>query len=223
MEGESRDIERIAGAVADAVRQSLSRTPPSGLQAATFSRVSSLKSSRGSGESSSSTTVTASRLSGVSKRKMPAPSAFGKRRKSEKTKPSVRAPITYIRDIMCLPKTYHRPGSANISIPRTDKRNSISEAGLIGKVEFRSDMSSLEVRQEICKVFADAMCADKLDIETGKIFPFYYLQRIGPGSRTLCIPSVSSDFEWNGKKVATLAKSGGMIYILADSLLKQVK
>ena len=54
------------------------------------------------------------------------------------------------------------------------------------------------------------------------MFPFTYLQRTGPGSRTLCVPSVSSTFEWDGKKVSTLAKSGGIIYILADSFLPDI-
>ena len=123
---------------------------------------------------------------------------------------------------MCLPKSYCVPGTGSVSIPRTDKKNAIAEAGLMGKVQFRSDMCNTEVRQQICKVFATAMNLKKLEIDEGKLFPFQYLQRIGPSSRTLCVPSVSSDFEWDGKQVLTLAKSGGMIYILADSLLSQV-
>jgi hypothetical protein len=113
-------------------------------------------------------------------------------------------------------------GGGSVSIPRTERRNGIADAGLVGKVEFRSDMCNTEVRQQICRVFATAMNLEKFEIDEGKLFPFHYLQRIGPGSRTLCVPTVSSDFEWDGKQVATLAKSGGMIYILADSILSQV-
>ena len=56
--------------------------------------------------------------------------------------------------------------------------------------------------------------------EEGDLFPFKYLQRTGAGSRTLCVPSVATTFEWNGRKVSTLAKSEGIIYILADSTLR---
>lgn len=126
----------------------------------------------------------------------------------------------YIRDIMCLPRSYRNVESGNVPIPRTERRNIIAEAGLIGKVEFRSDMTDQEVRQEICKVFASPMGLTKTAIEQGDLFPFTYLQRTGPGSRTLCVPSVI--FQWDGKKVSTLAKSGGIIYILADSHLPEI-
>ncbi len=131
-----------------------------------------------------------------------------------------KAPICYIRDMMCLPKSYRNKDIANIVIPRTERRNTIAEAGLIGKVEFRSDMSDLEARSEICKVFAEPMGLTDSLINHGELFPFTYLQRTGPGSRTLCVPFLSTNFQWDGKKVATLAKSGGTIYILADVSLK---
>lgn len=121
---------------------------------------------------------------------------------------------------MCLPKFYRQQDCVNISIPRTEKRNCIAEAGLIGKVEFRSDMSDTEVRKEICKVFAAPMGLTDALINRGVLFPFTYLQRTGPSSKTLCVPSISSDFQWDGKKVSTLAKSSGIIYILADSTLE---
>ena len=89
-------------------------------------------------------------------------------------------------------------------------------------MEFRSDTTDQEVRQEIGKVFAVPMGLTKTSIEQGNLFPFTYLQRIGPGSRTLCVPSISSTFQWDGKKVSTLAKSGGTIYILADSCLPEI-
>ena len=53
------------------------------------------------------------------------------------------------------------------------------------------------------------------DIESGKRLEFLYLQRAGAGARSLCIPAVTSSFEWSGRQVATLAKSGGIIYILS--------
>ena len=88
-----------------------------------------------------------------------------------------------------------------------------------GGVQVRYDWSR---RQEICKVFATPMGLTKMAIEQGNLFPFTYLQRTGPGSRTLCVPSVSSSFQWDGKKVSTLAKSDGIIYILADSRLPEI-
>ena len=59
----------------------------------------------------------------------------------------------------------------------------------------------------------------KLNVEGGEMFPFKYLQCTGAGSRTLCVPAVSESFLWNGRQVSTLAKSGGMIYILAQASL----
>ena len=160
--------------------------------------------------------------SGDRKRRFPIPSAIRKRRKNMPEYKSTRPAICYIRDIMCLPRSYRNSDSGNVPIPRTEKRNSIAEAGLIGKVEFRSDMTDQEVRQEICKVFARPMGLTKASVEQGNLFPFIYLQRTGPGSRTLCVPSISSTFQWDGKKVSTLAKSGGIIYILADSCLPEI-
>ena len=36
------------------------------------------------------------------------------------------------------------------------------------------------------------------DIESGKRLEFLYLQRAGAGARSLCIPAVTSSFEWAG-------------------------
>ena len=77
-------------------------------------------------------------------------------------------------------------------------------------------MNSEEVLVEIYKVFEQPMGLTKTEIDGGLLFPFTYLQRPGAGSRCLCTPSVSPDFEWNGRQVATLAKAGGFIYIAAD-------
>ena len=54
------------------------------------------------------------------------------------------------------------------------------------------------------------------ELEQGELFPFKYLQRTGAGSRTLCVPSVAESFDWSGRQVSTLAKSGGIIYIWAE-------
>ena len=78
-------------------------------------------------------------------------------------------------------------------------------------------MSAEEMKSEICWVFARPLGLSAEDIQEKRLFPFHYLQRTGAGSRTLCLPAISGSFEWNGRQVATLAKSGGFIYILADS------
>lgn len=36
---------------------------------------------------------------------------------------------------------------------------------------------------------------------------------------SLCLPAVKESFEWGGKKVASLCKSGGFIYLIADDYL----
>ena len=76
---------------------------------------------------------------------------------------------------MCLPQSYCNVESGNVSIPCTERRNTIAEAGLIGKVEFRSDMTDQEVRQEICKVFTTPIGLTNAAIEQGNLFPFTYL------------------------------------------------
>ena len=124
---------------------------------------------------------------------------------------------------MCLPLSFRNADGGKVSIPRTEKRNAIAEVGLIGKVEFRSDMTGLEVRQEICTVFAKPIGLTKTSIDNGDLFPFTYLQRTGAGSHTLCVPSVSSMFQWDGKKVSTVAKSSGFIYMLADSCFPETE
>ncbi len=77
-------------------------------------------------------------------------------------------------------------------------------------------MSAQDICDEICHVFATPM---GLEAEETKHFPFISLQRTGAGSRSLCLPAVSPTFLWNGRQVATLAKSGGFIYIIATKEL----
>ena len=149
------------------------------------------------------------------KQKFQPPSAFVKRAKKSAGGPKA---TSYIRDVMCLPQEWcHDEG--HISIPRLDRRKTLASAGLIGKVEFNSDMSPEEVKSVICNAFAIPMGVSERDIEEGRLFPFKYLQRIGAGSRTLHVPATSSSITWNGRQVATLAKSSGMIYIMAESTL----
>ena len=71
------------------------------------------------------------------------------------------------------------------------------------------------MKREISTVFSKPFNLSPDDIGEGKCFQFDYLQRTGAGSHTLCMPTVTPSFEWSGRQVATLAKSGGCIYILA--------
>lgn len=133
-------------------------------------------------------------------------------------------PITYVRDIVCLPQEYQAAISGlsaeqNIPIPRGSQRAALAEVGLFGKIQFSSLMTPEQVHKEICQIFAKPMGLSVHDLEDNKFFPFHYLQRTGAGSRSLCAPAVSSSFEWNGRQVATLAKSSGYLYIVADEPL----
>ena len=148
------------------------------------------------------------------KRKLPPPAFKESRRVSQQASNKV---TNYVRDILCLPRSWVAD-DGRIAIPRGERRSFLAETGLIGKVQFHSDMSEKEVRMEICKVFAKPMGLCVVT-EEGDLLPFKYLQRTGAGSRTLCVPSVATTFEWNGRQVSTLAKSGGIINILADSTM----
>ena len=102
--------------------------------------------------------------------------------------------VQYLRDIFCLPQEYQD------SVPRGTRRSNLAsnEIGLFSKIEFSSDWSAERMKKEICAVFAKPFCLSAEDIEGGKCFPFNYLQRTGAGSRTLCVPAVAANFEWNG-------------------------
>ena len=133
---------------------------------------------------------------------------------SKKLKAPVRL-TQYVRDILLLPSEFKGPNN-NVSIPRSKKRTMLAQAGLVGKIELNSGMNESDVREEVCEVFSQVMGLTEDDIKNEHFFQYVYLQRAGAGSRTLCVPSVKESFKWNGKKVATLAKSGGVIYILAQ-------
>ncbi len=96
----------------------------------------------------------------------------------------------------------------------------LSDAGLLGKFEFNSDMSGDDVSKEICKVFSGPFQLPSSLIERGERFKFKYLQKSGEGTRSLCCPTVKEDFEWSGRVVSTLAKSGGCIYLLAGESIE---
>ena len=110
-----------------------------------------------------------------------------------------------------------------MTIPRGEKRNYLAENGLLEKIEFNSEMSAEDIKVEVCRVFASPMGLSEDDITEQKIVEFRFLQRTGAGSRILCVPSVSDNFEWNARHVSTLAKSGGIIYIQAIDDLKGFK
>ena len=120
-----------------------------------------------SGGGPSGLTTGGGQCSSGRKRRFPIPSVIRKRRKNMPEHKSMRPATCYIRDIMCLPRSYRNVENGNVPIPRTERRNAIAEAGLIGKVEFRSDMTDQEVRQEICKVFARPMGLPRVSVEQG--------------------------------------------------------
>lgn len=80
--------------------------------------------------------------------------------------------------------------------------------GLVGKIHFTSDMSELELMDEVRSVFSEAMKSDDT-------FPFTFLQVTGSGSKTFAILSLSARFRWNAKQVVGLGGQG-CIYILAE-------
>ena len=72
------------------------------------------------------------------------------------------------------------------------------------------------MQEEITRVFAMPFGLTTDDILAGERVKFSYLQRTGGGARSLCVPSVTSEFKWSGRQVSTLAKSGSVIYILSE-------
>ena len=134
--------------------------------------------------------------------------------KKRKKFPGGRACKTthYVQDILCLPRSWCK-NPQHVVIPCGTRRSFLAENGLLGKIQFDSDMSAEEMRIEVCKVFSYPM---GLSASERKL---RFLQRTGASSRTLCVPSVSDDFEWNACHVSTLAKSGGIIYIQAIDML----
>ena len=115
-------------------------------------------------------------------------------------------PLTYERDIICLPKNMR--GKGNIKIPRfRSARKMLAKNRLIGKVALTSDMDEDKIQSEICSVFHTAM--------RDPIFPFTVLQAAGGTSKSLTIPSLSTSYRWTASAVA--GKNAKVpIYILAE-------
>lgn len=147
------------------------------------------------------------------------PSLFDnvRKRKRGKKAQAVKV-ISYVRDVILLPMEFKKR-DGEICIPRCGKRSLLGKAGLVGKLELSSDMSDEDVRREICEVFATPMGLSEPDLKINNFFRFTYLQRAGAGSRSLCLPSVKDNFEWNGRQVASLAKAGSFIYLMAEEEL----
>ncbi len=146
-------LESIVGAVSSAIRQSLSgrllsvnppnapaRTPPSA-----FERACDLRPKRP---------------------KFMPPSLFESnrnRKRGRKSKSDAPKVVSYVRDIVLLPKQFEKKGE--ISIPRATKRSRLGMAGLVGKIDINSDMSDFDVGKEICEIFSTPMGLSKEDIE----------------------------------------------------------
>lgn len=128
----------------------------------------------------------------------------------------------YVREVVLLPKEYAKGNI--VSVPRCGSRTELGRAGLIGKIEFHSNMSAEEMCTEVCEVFAVPMGLSVEDIKSKRFFKYDYLQKAGNGSKSLCVPTTKDTFEWSGRQVASLAKSGSFIYLAArKNLLGWVK
>ena len=224
----AESVEAIAGAVANAIRQSLSPdTPGAAANTSVFRRSTSNQEPvpvarsgtyRPLGAStSSSTTYEVARDIRIRKRpKFSPPSLFENMRSRRSKRPGQPAKvINYVRDVVLLPNEF-RARNGEISVPRASRRSKLGQAGLVGKIEIDSDMTGEQVRVEVCLVFSSPMGLLESDVKNGDLFPFSYLQRTGAGAKSLCLPAVKDSFEWTGKKVASLAKSGCYIYLLAE-------
>ena len=211
-------VNELAGAVANALMQSISTAS---------SRTTSSRPGSSSGIHDHQQSSTASRFDLAANLRPASPkrprfcpptlfenarrSGCGRSGRDRRDVPKV---VHYTRDIILLPPDC-QDASGDIIVPRSDKRAVLGRAGLVGKIELSSAMSEEDVRKEICEVFSMPMGVSGDDLKTGNLFPFAYLQRAGSGARSLCLPSVKPNFEWNGKQVSLLAKSGAFIYLLA--------
>jgi len=134
------------------------------------------------------------------------------------TAPEIIKVTTHSRDIFLLPQAC-KSDSGDVLIPRGNHRSLMGRAGLIGKVQINSTMLESDVRKEICAVFAKPMGLTEEHLQNGQYLPLSYLQKAGSGSRSLCVPSVTPSFEWNGKQVSTLVKAGTFLYVLVLEML----
>jgi len=123
-------------------------------------------------------------------------------------------PTFYERDIICLPLEYpETPGI--FPFPRGKIRGNLGRQGLIGKICLSSAMTQEEIFSEIRSCFKEPFGGDAE-------FPFKVLQSAGAGSKSLILPSLSSNYEWKAKEVSS---SGGTraIYIWAQKPIGDVK
>ena len=196
-------VDALAGALANVVRQSLM----SGIEPSTSQDV---------------TTRPVTEFQRAMKRpKLSPPSLFNSRlahphqsrKRKETARPNPKV-TNYVRDIILLPDEFENE-TGSVCIPRSNNRETLGKAGLVGKIELSSDMTEDEVRTEICELFSVPMGLTTDNIKDGIRFKFHYLQRAGCNTRSLCKPTVKDTFQWNGKQVASLAKSGSFIYLLA--------
>ena len=74
-----------------------------------------------------------------------------------------------------------------------------------------SNMTAEDVVSEIHSVFQGAVKKSS--------FPFTFLQPTGCGSRSLTVPSVSSQFVWTPQQVAKLGANKGTVYIMLEEEL----
>ena len=214
-------MDQIAGAVANAIRQSLTNRSASSVSPNSSSS-SSLVANVGNSTRPARPPTTFEQAVELRKRpKFEPPSLFQnvRNRRSRKRDNSRSKPVsTYVRDIILLPKEF-KCRDGDISIPRCSRRNKLGKTGLVGKIQINYDMTDTEIHREICEIFVAPMELNEDNIKSGQLFPFTYLQRAGAGCRSLCVPSVKDSFEWNGKEVVSLAKSGSYIYLLANAEL----
>jgi len=77
-------------------------------------------------------------------------------------------------------------------------------------------MSEEEIYTEFCQIFGPIFGISTEDLDSGKRLKLQILQRTGPGSRTLHARTVAESFKWCGTNLATMAKSGAMIYIQVE-------
>ena len=127
--------------------------------------------------------------------------------------------------MICLPDD-HKCEEGTIQIPRGSNRTMLVEAGLlVEKLNlYQLAMSENEIkRRYVVRSWCPWDCVSEDGLAAGNLFPFHYLQRTGAGSRSLCMPAVSQNFQWNGRQVANLCKSGGYMYIIADKELPGLK
>ena len=142
------------------------------------------------------------------------PSYLKRRGTGDNSKPKKPKTIkTWDRDVLCLPNSRQNMSSGgNIKFPRGKYRSELAKEGLIGKLHLTSEMTDVDVANEIRSIFSGPM-------GNNAEFPFLYLQPTGGGSKSLTVPSQSSSFKWVPQQVARLSGQSGTMYILEQAEL----